>query len=746
MRLGLRAQLLIVSSLLLALPWLGLRAAREIETFLIETQEQGLASTARAVATALNERPGVFVTDAGAPTGGPMLRIETLARSITVDGTDADWIGQRGDWREVAGTLVDASPAPASAVPAVSPQNTGGMAPALSTPGPTPGPSASPVGSGDALAPAPPPVSFRYRIGRYERGVFALVEVRDARLVRAEAAFPAIAQSDRVEVAMVSADDEFLRFAVAPTQDGAPAVVTIRPDGSTTPDTRVEAALQETATGYRVELRLPRTLVGARLSLAAFDVVDPLSRRVASFAGTSRPELRDELSRVFVPSPELSALAQGLGRARSRLWVVDAEGRVLAQAGALRAEGATAPPTLRQRLVMTLRPVYGSILAEPIEDFTDLGPDAERLSGDEVLQALQGRSARGRRRTTDGRAAVLSSAEPVWSDGRVVGAVLAEETTNETLAARNRAFEKLFFSIVGVVGFGVITLLLFATRLSFRIRRLRDAVETAIDRQGRVRGEIAPSSAGDEVGDLARSFASMLDRQRQYTAYLEQLRSRLSHEIRTPVAIVRSSLDNLRLQPLPENAAVYLGRAEEGLTRLVTIMQRMTEASRLEQTLATSEKEVFDLARVARGCVEGYRVAHPGRSILFEADEDGAKAQVSGAPDLVAQLLDKLVDNALDFAREGTPVEVKLKCRLGFARLSVSNEGPPLPPEVAERLFESMVSSRPADGAGGVHLGLGLSIVRAIAEFHEATVTASNRRESEGVTFTVTFPVAGSAL
>src|SRR5204863_7641986 len=121
------------------------------------------------------------------------------------------------------------------------------------------------------------------------------------------------------------------------------------------------------------------------------------------------------------------------------------------------------------RLVATLRPIYRSILVEPTEDFTDAGPDALQLQGKEITQALLGASGQWRRRTSDGRAVVLSAAEPVWSEGKVVGAVLAEETTNETLAARNRAFERLFLSIALVVLFGAATLLLFATRLSVRI-------------------------------------------------------------------------------------------------------------------------------------------------------------------------------------------------------------------------------------------------------------------------------------
>lgn len=720
MRLGLRAQLGIVSSLLLAIPFLGLRSAREVEAFLVETQEQGLSSTARAVAVALNERPGVFVMDSlpglGDPARSPLIRIETLARPITLDGLADDWSGQRGETREVT----------------------------ASDPEPGPTPAAAPVAS---PSPAPAaPLRLRYRLGRYERSIYALLDVRDDVVIRHDSEFPKLDASDHVEIAMVTADDEFLRFAIHEAGDGAARITLVRPDGSEAADPRVEAALVETDEGYRVEARIPRTLVGSRLGFSVVDVDDRETRSVTGRASTGGTERREDLARVFVPSPELAAIAQGLGRARSRLWVLDTGGRVLAQAGTLQGGRAPLPPpTWRQSMVMALRPIYRSILVEPTEDFTDAGPDATQLEGAEITQALLGTSARWRRRTSDGRAVVLSAAEPVWSEGRVVGAVLAEETTNETLAARNRAFERLFFSIAFAVLFGALALLAFATYVSFRIRRLRDAVERAIDRQGRVRGEIQPASARDEIGDLSRSFGSMLERQQQYTAYLEDLRGRLSHEIRTPVAVVRSSLDNLRLHEIPAPAAVYLDRADEGLSRLVTIVQRMTEASRLEQTLATSDRETFDLARVIQGCVEGYRLANPERRIEFALEDSGRPMMLEGAPDLVAQLLDKLVENALDFARPGTAVEIRLTRGLGLAFLSVSNEGPLLEDEVADRMFESMVSSRPGDRAGKVHLGLGLTIARAIADFHQAAVSASNRRDPEGVTVTVAFPLQARA-
>src|SRR6185295_4356544 len=117
---------------------------------------------------------------------------------------------------------------------------------------------------------------------------------------------------------------------------------------------------------------------------------------------------------------------------------------------------------------------------------------------------------------------------------------------------------------------------------SLRLRSLRDEAEQAIDSQGRVKKLIAGSKSQDEVGDLSRSFSTALERLAQYNSYLENLGGRLSHELRTPITVVRSSLENLKLSSLPDEARVYTERAAEGLARLDTILTRMSEATRLE--------------------------------------------------------------------------------------------------------------------------------------------------------------------
>jgi len=196
------------------------------------------------------------------------------------------------------------------------------------------------------------------------------------------------------------------------------------------------------------------------------------------------------------------------------------------------------------------------------------------------------------------------------------------------------------------------------------------------------------------------------------------------------VAVVRSSLENLHAARTPEETRTYVARAEEGLGRLSTILSRMTEASRLEQSLSAAHPETFDAAAVVRGCVEGYRLAYASRSIELAVPAEQVLAR--GSADLFAQMLDKLVENAVDFAAAGTSIRISLGID---AQLRVENQGPPLPDAIRESLFESMVSLRSERAGGTPHLGLGLYIARLIAEFHGGTLRAENLPGGNGVAF-----------
>jgi dedicated sortase system histidine kinase len=449
-------------------------------------------------------------------------------------------------------------------------------------------------------------------------------------------------------------------------------------------------------------------------------------------------------------SPDIEQILHGLSRTTARIWVVDRDQHVLARAGSLRrAPSAPSVPaddsyvgrTLAWLDSEALQPLYARILRQPTEDFRDERAGRAVASGRDVEGALAGILTIDRRPTADGKAVIVSAAHPIWVGDEVKGAVIVEETTNAVLAERNRAFARLFNIVLAALLIGSVALTIYASWLSLRIRRLRDEAEAAIDARGRVRGKLSGSAARDEIGDLSRSFGSALSRLTQYASYQEAMASRLSHELRTPIAVVRSSVENLALHSLPDEARVYIARAQDGLARLASIITRMTEATRLEESLAEAERERFDLARVVAGCVDGYRAAYPGRAFALRVP--ASEAWFYGAPELIAQMLDKLCENAAEFATPDTPIEVALEQDEASFRIAVTNRGPALPETMQGRLFDSMVSVRAGSGDSGPHLGLGLYIVRLIAEFHGGGASAENRDGSQGgdgVTVSVTLP------
>ena len=499
-----------------------------------------------------------------------------------------------------------------------------------------------------------------------------------------------------------------------------------------------------------------RTLAGTAQAVATalhdrpqlFDVraapFDTLPSERASDDVTLRPGAALETPE----SPEIGQILHGLSRTTARIWVVDRDQHVLARAGSLRHPSAASAGSAAEGSSISrfgawldreaLQPLYSKVLQQPTEEFSDERSGGAVAAGRDVEGALAGILTIDRRPTADGRAIIVSAAHPIWVGDEVKGVVIVEETTNAVLAERNRAFARLFNIVLAALLVGSVALTLYASWLSSRIRRLRDEAEAAIDARGRVRRPLAGSNARDEIGDLSRSFGSALARLTEYASYQEAMASRLSHELRTPIAVVRSSVDNLALQPLPGDARIYIERAQQGLSRLANIITRISEATRLEESLADAERERFDLARVVAGCVDGYRAAY--RDQVFDLRVPSGEVPFYGAPELIAQMLDKLCANAVEFAEPATPIIVALKHEENAVALAVANEGPSLPAKMQGRLFDSMVSVRQNRGDGEPHLGLGLYIVRLIAEFHGGRASAANRDDVQGVTVSVVLP------
>jgi len=355
------------------------------------------------------------------------------------------------------------------------------------------------------------------------------------------------------------------------------------------------------------------------------------------------------------------------------------------------------------------------------------------------VPALTGQATTRYRALDNNTTRILEAAYPIVAEGQVLGAVIVDQNMNGIRTFRNQALETLFDTMLGILLLTMTALFLFATSLSSRIRGLRNQAEKIIDDSGRITNTIAASRSADEIGDLSRSFASIVDRLSQYTHYLENMSSRLSHELRTPVTVVRSSLENLSLVSEEEDAQIYIQRAEEGISRLNLILTNMSEASRLEQILQSSDKEKTDIGKVIDACVQEYQQIYPG--IEFESKISLSPVRIMGNADYIAQLMDKLIANAVEFSTPGKAIRVACYADNGEAVVSVANSGPYLDHAMKDRIFDSMVSLRPEGKKTQPHLGMGLHIARMIAEFHKGYIEADNLIEEEGVMVVLRIPL-----
>lgn len=668
------------SAVLLVIPYVGYRYVQEMENFLRDGLEASVLGAAQAMAGALHDRVDLLEQYASvSEDAADEIFVHPLAYAMQVDGYAEDWQEYRDNFKSVPRD-----------------GESGGLA-------------------------------ARYLAGHHGDYLYLLVEVTDPRVSYRRPGYPRGAPGDLVDLRLGDDSGEPQRYRISPIAPGWVSVYAVSGRDPRTPlsqrEPRIWAQWQPNSGGYTVELRIPMMLVRRRMALDVADV-EPAraeaSQTLSTAGGGAAP------GRLVFPSPGIEGVIRSLGRNPGRrIHVVDTRGWVLASGGGL----------ARPAPAVEINPLFALLLRPPSADLFEQSTVPGELAGAELDAALGGSEAARWKRTDNPDVFIVSAAYPIWIEDKVAGAVVVEETSLSIQTVRRQALAELFTTTLVVFCGAGLLLFLFANRISRRLRRLRDEAEGAIDEHGRLVGQVTGSAGGDEIGDLGRSFSSLMERLRQYNHYLEQLARRLSHELRTPLAVIRSSLDTLAMGD--DGSGKYVDRAREGLARLDTIIVRMSEAARLEEAMQSAERERFDLDRMLAASVEGYRQTWPDRPMTYSGP--GEPCMVHGVPDLVAQLLDKLVGNARDFATPGSAIAVRLIRKKPEAVLEVVNDGPPLPAAMEGKLFESMVSIRSGGKCAEPHLGLGLYIVRLIVEYHGAQVRADNRPDGGGVAVRVTF-------
>lgn len=691
----LRYQLLLLGLLTLFLPWAGCRYAREMETVLREGQEQALLATASTLANLLATKPQLLNPDASRPApfdpaAGDVYAYRLRAAPL-LDGYADDWGLPEDAFTHLAATAAS--------------------------------------------------LAVSYAAAFDDRSVYLLLAVADASPRLEQASDPSRLPESRADHVWLSLMSPTGTSELYLLSTSAPGLISARRPVISTygerrevPEPRIQAFWQPAQDGYRLEVRLPSAMVGTRLGFEVVDVAAPDAVPVR--IGTLDAATREPRGRLLLPSAALARELDALLPPSTRAAVGDANGWLLAEAGALE------PAPSHDELIPPapakwLESLYRRVLESGREELPTRRVHAGRVIEAPADAALAGANGSKWFRLPDERRTLLAASAPIRSGSDPLGVLVLEQASDRLLTLRDRALTRLLNITFVATAIAVLGLLAFAAVISLRLGRLKRAAETALTPDGRVNAVIPGTGARDELGDLARSFAALLRRLNEYTDYLRTLAGKLSHELRTPLAIVRSSLDNLEsdrggIEP-------YLQRAREGTDRLQAILTAMGAATRTEEAIRHALRTHFDLTELTNSMTRAYAdtfVSH--RFVVRTPDE---ACHFIGAPELIVQLLDKLIENAVDFSANGATIELALEREAEMLVLSVFNPGAAIPADVLARLFDAMFQFR-RDALGKPHFGLGLHIVRLIAEFHGGQAFAENLAARVGVRVGVRVPAA----
>lgn len=359
-------------------------------------------------------------------------------------------------------------------------------------------------------------------------------------------------------------------------------------------------------------------------------------------------------------------------------------------------------------------------------------PGGNGLAYQEIVKALSGSPQMAQRRNQRGEL-IVSVAVPIQRSRAILG-VLLLSTEGDDIDKIVQAERMAVFRVFGVVSAVMVILSLFlASTIANPLRKLSVAADRV--RHGvKNRVEIPDfSERQDEVGHLSTSIRDMTDALYTRIEAIESFAADVSHELKNPLTSLRSAVETLPLAKTDESRKRLLDVIQHDVRRLDRLITDISDASRLDAELAREHIDRVDMKKLLTSLVTAAREVRRnkvGTEIVFNTGKlpTGKKGFYVAGHDLrLGQVVSNLIENARSFVPDDTGrIVVTLAGEGNRLRILVEDNGPGIPIENIERIFERFYTDRPASEAFGQNSGLGLSISRQIIEAHGGTLTAEN--------------------
>jgi len=396
---------------------------------------------------------------------------------------------------------------------------------------------------------------------------------------------------------------------------------------------------------------------------------------------------------------------------------------------------------------LELQRIYESVMG--LRPFSRLEPNFEAGSDGrsypEVAQAHSGATIFVER-LNDQKKLVLSVAVPVQRFKAIYGVLLVSTEGGDIDDVLREERTKLLEVFLVAMGVMVLSSLYLAGFIAGPIRRLAQAADRI--RRGRSGRDAIPIMHGrrDEIGDLSRSLATMTQALYDRIDAIESFAADVAHELKNPLTSMKSAVEMLKRSATNDERERMAKIVTSDVRRIDRLITDISDASRLDAELSRESGELVPVAHLLETIIEVYRVTEISRGIAISLVLDlPTGARVIGKDERIGQVVRNLMDNAISFSPEGATVTVRANADGRVVRIIVEDQGPGIPSENLETIFNRFYTERPQGREFGSNSGLGLSIAKQIVERAGGRIWAENRLgavEGQGARFVVELPLA----
>lgn len=451
-------------------------------------------------------------------------------------------------------------------------------------------------------------------------------------------------------------------------------------------------------------------LMAEALGAVDADQRDPLIARLAIDTGTRL--------RLYDTRGTLLSDSRALGIANFRLSDPDRDG-------------------LAQKSARWLDAIIDTIVRAPLAPGYRERRDGRRWP--DVARVLAGRRTSVTIWRAPDRTPVITAAAALGGGHALLSSVNARDLTERVRSERFR------LSVVVLVAAAItIALSLFLARTIVNpLRRLARAAVRV--RLGRAREVVVPRlpARRDEIGMLARALSDMSLALRARIDATEAFAADVTHELKNPLASLRSAIDGLERVADPDLRARLFAIIKDDVHRLDRLISDISDASRLDAQLSRATFEPVDVAGMIAAMAEERQERGLPRGIRLRLDTAAPLPEaVPGEGARLERVFANLIDNAISFSPDGGLVTVAVRREGAMLAVHVEDEGPGVPEEAREAIFRRFHSVRPSAEGFGQHSGLGLAIARTIVDAHQGEIAVEAREDRlSGARFVVRLPL-----